>query len=91
MLTTLTQQQNGRRIGRYVPTSKTYRWGSKTGSNRGVINDVGFVESPIGTMVIALYSLKLGDRITGRMRALRDYQDRDASDGHNLSKSVKRR
>ena len=65
MLATLTQQQNGRRIGRYVPTSKTYRWGSKTGSNRGVINDVGFVESPAGTMVIALYSLKLGDRVTG--------------------------
>ena len=65
MLTTLTLQQNGRRIGRYVPTSKTYRWGSKTGSNRGVINDVGFIESPAGTMVIALYSLKLGDRVTG--------------------------
>lgn len=48
---------------RYVPTN--HRWGSKTGSNRGVINDVGFVESPAGTMVIALYSLKLGDPVTG--------------------------
>ena len=48
-----------------MPTSRTYRWGSKTGSNRSVINDVGFVESPVGTMVIALYSLKLGDRVTG--------------------------
>lgn len=48
-----------------MPTSMAYRWGSKTGSNRGVINDVGFVESPVGTMVIALYSLKLGDRVTG--------------------------
>ncbi len=65
MLNTLTLQQNGRRIGRYVPTSETYRWGSKTGSNRGVTNDVGFVESPVGTMVIALYSRELGDRDTG--------------------------
>ena len=48
-----------------MPTSRTYRWGSKTGSNRSVINDVGFVESPVGTMVIALYSLKLGDRVIG--------------------------
>ena len=48
-----------------MPTSRTYRWGSKTGSNRGVINDVGFIESPAGTMVIALYSRELGDRVTG--------------------------
>ena len=47
-----------------MPTSRTYRWDSKTGSNRGV-NDVGFVESPAGTMVIALYSQKLGDSVTG--------------------------
>ncbi len=63
MITTLTKQQNHRRIGRYVPTSKRYRWGSKTGSNTGITNDVGFVQSPSGTMIIALYSQDIGDPV----------------------------
>ncbi|ETX00621.1 MAG: hypothetical protein ETSY2_38730 [Candidatus Entotheonella gemina] len=67
MLTTLTLQQNHRRIGRYVPASKSYRWGSKTGSNTGITNDVGFVQSPAGTMIIALYSQGIGDAVTSEI------------------------
>ncbi|MCA9861309.1 MAG: serine hydrolase, partial [Thermomicrobiales bacterium] len=32
MIATLERQQNRRRIGRHVPTTKGYRWGSKTGT-----------------------------------------------------------
>ncbi len=67
MITTLTLQQNHRRIGRYVPKSEAYRWGSKTGSNTGIINAVGFVQSPAGTMMIALYSRDIDDVVTGEL------------------------
>ena len=67
MLTTLTLQQNHRRIGRFVPKSKDYRWGTKTGSNTGITNDVGFVQSPAGTMMIALYSQDIGDAVTSEV------------------------
>lgn len=67
MLTTLTLQQNHRRIGRFVPTSKGYRWGTKTGSNTGVTNDVDFVQAPTGTMIIALFSQHIGDAVTSEI------------------------
>ena len=41
MVTMLERQQNGRRIGRYVPEAPGVRWGSKTGGLKGVTNDVG--------------------------------------------------
>lgn len=54
MTTMLTLQQNPRRIARYLPERDGVRWGSKTGSINGVTNDVGFVETPAGRMVIAV-------------------------------------
>jgi beta-lactamase class A len=56
MRTMLEQQQNPRRIGRYVPTGAGISWGSKTGSLGGVANDVGFIASPRGTLLLAIFT-----------------------------------
>ncbi len=55
MLEMLKKQQNLRRTGRYVPQSKLVSWGSKTGSLAGIVNDVGFIKSPEGTLVVAVF------------------------------------
>ena len=65
MLAILEQQQNGRRIGRNVPKEEGYRWGSKTGSLDGVCNDVGFITTPAGTLVIAVFTSAIADQIAG--------------------------
>lgn len=52
----LTQQQNNRRIGRYVPTDKTVLWGSKTGTATGLVNDVGFIQGPKDTVIISVFT-----------------------------------
>jgi beta-lactamase class A len=49
----LAKQQNTARISRHLPEGT--RWGSKTGSLPGVVNDVGFITGPSGTLVIACY------------------------------------
>jgi len=65
MAATLERQQNSRRIGRHVPAREGYRWGSKTGSNKGIVNDVGFVCGPAGRMLIAVYCRGVADEVTG--------------------------
>ncbi|MFW6074889.1 MAG: serine hydrolase [Chloroflexota bacterium] len=65
MVETLEKQQNARRIGRFVPDEEGYRWGSKTGSLSGVTNDVGFVTTPKGTMIVAIFGRDLPDQHTG--------------------------
>ena len=65
MLTTLSLQQNRNRIGRYVPTEPAFRWGSKTGTNPGITNDVGFVTSSLGTMRIAILCRGLESETVG--------------------------
>ena len=65
MLATLSLQQNRNRIGRYVPTEPDFRWGSKTGTNPGITNDVGFVTSPLGTMRIAILCRGMGSETVG--------------------------
>lgn len=65
MAAILEKQQNSRRIGRHVPDEEGYRWGSKTGSLDGVCNDVGFIATPDGTMVIAVFTGGIPDQITG--------------------------
>jgi beta-lactamase class A len=49
----LAKQQNTRRISRYLPEGTS--WGSKTGSLPGFVNDVGFITTDAGTLVIACY------------------------------------
>lgn len=65
MVATMEKQQNSNRIARHLPDSDDIRWGTKTGSNKGVCNDAGFVLSPAGTVVIAVYAQGLPDSHTG--------------------------
>lgn len=65
MLSTLEKQHNGRRIGRYVPDAGGYRWGSKTGTNTGIVNDVGFAASPAGMLLIAVICRGAADEPCG--------------------------
>lgn len=55
MITMLEKQQNKRRIARYLPESPEVRWGSKTGSIAGVTNDVGFVVTGQGSLVVSVF------------------------------------
>lgn len=64
MVAILEQQQNGRRIGRYIP-EEGVRWGSKTGSISGVTNDVGFVTSAAGTVIVSVFCEELADQHVG--------------------------
>ena len=65
MLAMLEKQQNSRRIARYLPEGKDIRWGSKTGSVKGVTNDVGFITTAAGTLVLAVYCEALPDQHLG--------------------------
>ncbi len=55
MLALLEKQQNDRRIARWLPKAGRPRWGSKTGSVEGVCNDVGFVMSERGPVIISIF------------------------------------
>lgn len=72
MLTLLEAQQNERRIARFLPRQDRPRWGSKTGSLAGVCNDVGFVMTAAGPVVIAVFCADPadpheGERIIGEV------------------------
>lgn len=64
MVATLRQQQNTRRIGRFVPETGV-EWGSKTGSIKGVVNDVGFVRSDAGSVVVSVFLHDMPDMVSG--------------------------
>lgn len=63
MIELLKLQQNGRRIGRYVP--EDVEWGSKTGSYSTVANDAGYVRTEAGTMIVSVFTADLPDMVTG--------------------------
>jgi beta-lactamase class A len=63
----LRKQQNTRRIARFLPERDDVTWGSKTGSIAGVTNDVGFVTTPNGTMVIAVLCEGFPDQHAGEL------------------------
>ena len=65
MLALLEKQQNRRRIARYLPETEGIRWGSKTGSITDVTNDVGFVMSDAGTVVISVFCEGFPDQHSG--------------------------
>ena len=74
MLAVLEQQQNTRRIARHLPHENRPRWGSKTGSLPGVANDVGFVMTPSGPLLIAVFCEQVadpheGERVIGDVAA----------------------
>ena len=55
MVQLLELQQNDRRIARFLPKADRPRWGSKTGSVAGVCNDVGFVMTAEGAVVVSVF------------------------------------
>jgi beta-lactamase class A len=58
MLTMLERQTGSRRVTRYVPLG--VRCGSKPGSLLGVTNDVGFVQSADGALVVSVFCEDIG-------------------------------
>lgn len=68
MLDTLALQQHTHRIGRHAPTRDgTVRRGSKTGTNDGIVSDVGFIRSPRGTLLLAVFCRGLADGLAGEL------------------------
>jgi len=70
MMAMLEKQQNDRRIARHLPRTGGPRWGSKTGSLTGVTNDVGFIVTDRGTLIISIFCERqadphLGEQIIG--------------------------
>jgi beta-lactamase class A len=65
MVAMLEKQQNSRRIARYLPQSEEIRWGTKTGSIAGVTNDAGFVITPKGRLIIAVFCEGMDDQHLG--------------------------
>lgn len=65
MVQMLELQQNTNRISRYLPEDPGIRWGSKTGSIAGVTNDVGFIITGKGTLIVSVFCEDLPDQHVG--------------------------
>ncbi len=65
MVSVLEKQQNNRRIARHLPRDNTPRWGTKTGSLPNVINDVGFIMTPKGPAIAAVFVENCPDQLAG--------------------------
>jgi len=61
----LEKQQNDRRIARHLPKENRPRWGTKTGTLPGAVNDVGFVMTPKGAVILSVYVEKPADTLAG--------------------------
>lgn len=61
MVGLLEKQTNDRRLARHLPRADRPRWGSKTGSLPGVVNDVGFVMTAAGPVVLAVFTEAVAD------------------------------
>ncbi len=65
MTAMLEKQSSTRRISRYLPEDESIRWGTKTGSIKGVTNDAGFVMKDGQRLVIAVFCEGLPDQHVG--------------------------
>ena len=65
MMEMLRLQSNARRIGRFVPEGT--EGGSKTGSYTTVVNDVGFVMTQDGPLVVAIFTENVPDLVAGEI------------------------
>lgn len=65
MIALLEKQQNDRRIARHLPKKDGPRWGTKTGSLPGVVNDVGFIMTAKGPLILSIYCEKPVDPLAG--------------------------
>lgn len=63
MLAMLEKQQNDRRIARHLPRGENApRWGAKAGSLEQAINDVGFIMTDRGPLIVAVFTAGQPDR-----------------------------
>lgn len=65
MVEILKLQANSRRIGRFVPAG--WEWGSKTGSHTRTVNDVGFVMTDAGPLIVSIYCEDMPDVVAGEI------------------------
>jgi beta-lactamase class A len=65
MVALLEKQQNDRRIARHLAKQDRPRWGSKTGTLPGAVNDVGFVMTPKGPVILSVYVENPPDPLAG--------------------------
>ena len=65
MVALLEKQQNDRRIARYLPKQDRPRWGTKTGTLPGAVNDVGFIMTARGPLILSVYCEKPADPLAG--------------------------
>lgn len=65
MVALLEKQQNDRRIARHLPKADRPRWGTKTGTLPGAVNDVGFVMTAKGPLILAVYCENPADTLAG--------------------------
>lgn len=65
MIAMLETQQCKRRLSRYLPERDDVRWGSKTGSVKGVTNDVGFITTERGRLILSVFCDGLPDQHVG--------------------------
>lgn len=65
MIEMMKLQSNDKRIGRFVPEGT--EWGSKTGSYTTVVNDCGFIMTPDGPLVIAVFTEDVPDLVSGEI------------------------
>lgn len=65
MIGMLEKQSCTRRISRYLPEAEGIRWGSKTGSLTGVTNDVGYISTDKGTLIVSVFCEGLPDQHVG--------------------------
>lgn len=65
MRATLQLQHNQHRIGRHVPRENDFFWGSKIGTNPGIVHDVGFITAPQGTLRIAVFCRGVATEVMG--------------------------
>ena len=65
MIAMLEKQQCKRRLSRHLPEREGIRWGSKTGSVAGVTNDVGFITTDAGTVIVSVFCEGLPDQHVG--------------------------
>lgn len=68
----LMKQQNPRRFARYIPRGEGITWGSKTGTIAGVCNDVGFITTPQGTLIVSAFyenppDIHVAERVIGTL------------------------
>ena len=65
MIALMEKIQNDRRIARHLPREGGPRWGSKTGTLPGAVNDVGFILTAGGPLILSVYCERPENALAG--------------------------